>query len=140
MAADLESRQVKRAINNVGGEEATEEHDFRKKEDPHAEAVGLALLLHVLELMRKPRRMRVVDRHISHESPYCARSRKRLWSPRESPQNFQWAAEKAWSIPALSLPMDSGQRQVRTAWTRSSRLAVSSTRFPKWTRLPTTLH
>src|SRR5271156_7029711 len=127
MAADLESRQVKRAINNVGGEEATEEHDFRKKKDPHAKAVGLALLLHVLKLMRKPRRVRVVDRHISHGSPYCARSRKRLRSPRESPQNFQWAEAKAWSTPALSLPMDSGQRQGRIQWDRASRVAVLKT-------------
>src|ERR1700683_5563011 len=89
MAADLESGQVKRAVNDVSGEEPAEEHDFGEKKDPHDKGVCLALLLHVFELMRKARRMRAVDRHISHGSPYYWRSHRRLQSPRESPQNFQ---------------------------------------------------
>ena len=56
VAADFECGQVQRAINHVGGEKAAEEHDFSDQEHPHAEAIGLALLVHVLELMRESRR------------------------------------------------------------------------------------
>src|ERR1700722_13857440 len=121
MASDFERRQVKRAINNVAGEQSAEEHKFGQQKYPHAEASGLALLLHVFKLVRESRGMRVVDGHVSHESPCCERSHKHLRLPRESPRNFQWAAAMAWSIPAPWHPTDSGQPRGRSALTMSGR-------------------
>src|ERR1700722_13429077 len=121
MASDLERRQIKSAINNVAGEQSAEKHELSQQKYPHPEASGLALLLHVFKLVRESRRMRVVDSHVSHESPCCARSHKHLRSPRESPRNFQWAAATASSIPAPWHPTDSGRLRVRSAWTMSGR-------------------
>src|SRR5580698_2261827 len=121
MAANFERRQIERAVDDVGGKKPAKEHHLSEQKYPHAEAPGLALLFHVLKLVRKPGNMRVVNRHISHESPCCVRSRRLLRLPPESPQNFQWEAEKAWSTPALWLPKDSGPPSVRNAWTTSSR-------------------
>ena len=61
MAARYERRVIPVAENEIGAEEAPEEHDFRQKEQPHAKRSGLALLGHVLEVMAQKRRMLVFD-------------------------------------------------------------------------------
>ena len=43
---------VVQTVVNVNHEQAAEEHDFLHQKDPHADGVGLFLLLHVLKLMR----------------------------------------------------------------------------------------
>ncbi len=68
-AADFERGQVQRAINDVSGEQPAEEHDFGDQENPHAQAAGFALLLHVLELMFEPRRMRARARPSQTRDP-----------------------------------------------------------------------
>jgi hypothetical protein len=40
-----EISEVPAAVDQVGAEQAAEEHDFGGEEDPHAEAGGIALLL-----------------------------------------------------------------------------------------------
>ena len=51
-----ERRRVQRAVDDVGGEQAAEEHDLGDQEHPHAERRRLVLLLGVVELMGDVRR------------------------------------------------------------------------------------
>src|SRR5579872_957621 len=64
------------AINQVGAEHAAEEHDFRAKEQPHAEGGGVALLLDGREVMTEFRTVLVLldrDRAIAQATPPEAR-------------------------------------------------------------------
>ena len=45
LLAAAKSPKVPAAVNQIGAEQAAEEHDFGGQEDPHAEAGGVALLL-----------------------------------------------------------------------------------------------
>ncbi len=89
------------AVEQVGEEQAAEEHDFGQQEEPHAEGSGLALLLLRLEVMTVLRqrdvrvlrarglvrvRMCCYDRIIQRSSPLvpsCARATRshRLHDP-----------------------------------------------------------
>jgi hypothetical protein len=40
------------SIDNVCGEQATEEHKLGHKENPHADGISLSLLVEIFELMR----------------------------------------------------------------------------------------
>src|SRR3954463_16455561 len=55
--------EVPGAIHQVSAEQPTEEHDFLHEEDPHAEARGFLLLPHVVEVVLKPRMVRVALLH-----------------------------------------------------------------------------
>src|SRR5580704_3297185 len=121
MASNLEGRQVKRAVNDVAGEQAAEKHEFGEQKYPHAEAAGLALLLHVFKLVRESWRVRLVDSHVSHGSPWYAHSRKPLRSLPEFPQNFQSEAGTAFAIPILWLPRGLDLPSDRSASTKSGR-------------------
>ena len=48
------------AVDQVGHEQAAEEHDFGDQEHPHAERGRLELLLHVVEMVLQVRMMRRV--------------------------------------------------------------------------------
>src|SRR5215469_11752138 len=45
------------AVNQISSEEAAEEHDFSDEEDPHAEAGGIALLIHGVKVVTQRRMM-----------------------------------------------------------------------------------
>jgi hypothetical protein len=53
MASALERGKIEPAVNGVGGEKASKEHDFRYQENPDSQSVGLLLLFEVLELVRE---------------------------------------------------------------------------------------
>src|SRR5206468_3539713 len=60
------------AVDEVPAEDATEQEDFGAEEEPHAEGGALLLLLHVVEVVREPRRVRrvvvrqVIGRELTH--------------------------------------------------------------------------
>src|SRR5581483_3880837 len=54
-AGRREIREIPAAINQIGAEQAAEEHHFGAKEDPHAEACGIFLLLLCGEMMEQRR-------------------------------------------------------------------------------------
>src|ERR1043165_4155155 len=49
--------EIEMPVERVCEEHATEEHDLRQQEPPHAERACFALLLHALEMMHEPRMM-----------------------------------------------------------------------------------
>ena len=57
-----EGRVVPVAIDQVGGEEAAEEHDFGEQEEPHGEVGGVDLLAHGFEVVALVGRMLVLMR------------------------------------------------------------------------------
>jgi hypothetical protein len=48
---------IERAVQQVGHEQAAEEHDLGDEEYPHPEDRGLELLRHVVEMVLQPRMM-----------------------------------------------------------------------------------
>ena len=64
MAGRGKCRLVLRAIERVGQEQAAEEHDLGRQEQPHSQFIGFVLLFKVVELVGSRRaRMRNVFRH-----------------------------------------------------------------------------
>src|ERR1700758_4525030 len=57
MAPRHECRVVPVAVNQVGAEQPTEEHDLGQQEEPHAERGGLLLLLQIREVVPQIWRM-----------------------------------------------------------------------------------
>ncbi len=51
MATQGERRSLTRAVNDVGGEQAAEEHDLRDQEDPHSQIGSLTLLIVAVEMV-----------------------------------------------------------------------------------------
>ena len=69
VAAGYERRIVPVAVEQIGEEQSTEEHDFGEQEKPHAEARGLALLLLGLEMVAQVRGMLVHRMTFSYAIP-----------------------------------------------------------------------
>ena len=55
LAGGAEVAEILVAVNEVGAEHAAEEHDFLGKEQPHAKAGGILLLLLGREVMQQGR-------------------------------------------------------------------------------------
>ena len=73
IAAGHEGVVIPVAIEQVGHEQAAEEHDFRQQKEPHAEARGLPLLLHRDEMVAQISRMRFVMPLVGFGVPGCDR-------------------------------------------------------------------
>ena len=85
VAGFLEGLRRRRAVDDVGHEQAAEEHDFGDQEHPHAERRRLDLLLHVVEVVLQLRmdRVLVVDArlngvHVGHQGRLVNRTWKML--------------------------------------------------------------
>ncbi len=57
LAADDEGVGIERTVDEISHEEAAEEHDLLRQEEPHSEGRGLLLLLVAVEVVRQSRRM-----------------------------------------------------------------------------------
>ena len=68
-AGVLERRRVGPAVDQVGHEQAAEEHDLGDQEHPHAERRRLGLLLHVVEMVLQLRVVRDAARDPSAPAP-----------------------------------------------------------------------
>jgi hypothetical protein len=53
----IRTRVILEAINQVGGKQSAEHHDFSQQKDPHSKRGGVLLLLHAVKLMGQRRMM-----------------------------------------------------------------------------------
>ena len=139
-------RVIPVAENQVGAEQAPEEHDFRQQEQPHGEAGGVHLLLHALEMMALVRRMfvrrvraRCCHGAIRHWLPLslsapAIRSRRRRDPRWESQGSSPSAGETESATPGPSPATDSTRRSRRTSATRSDTGWEAGTRCRGWLR------
>ena len=80
--ADYERRIVPVAVDQIGGKQSAEEHDFRQQEEPHAEVGGVVLLRHGLEMMALIAAGARDARPSAAIAGYCtSRVAIRRWSP-----------------------------------------------------------
>ena len=126
-AAGLEGGQIEIPENDIGGEQAAEEHDLRSQEHPHAQARSFVLLLEVVELFRQ------CGAAMQLKSPPF-RTRTLLPSRWAFPRSSRWEAATAFAIPGPWRPRDSAPPPGRNASTKPCKPGGSGSPRPGSTR------